>query len=335
MTQDVVIEGEGLRKLFRARAGGIASRFADADVFCHAVDGVTFQIRKGETFGLVGESGCGKTTTGLLLIKLIELTDGKVKFDGVDINSLNEDELKALRSKMQIIFQNPYDSLNSRMTILDIVAEPLRLLKIYDTEYEVVGRVKEVMEEMGLSPPEEFLHRFPHELSGGQRQRVGVARAFGPHPKFVVADEPVSMLDVSIRTGVLKVMKELIEKHETAFLFITHDLALARYMCERIAVMYLGRIMEIGPTEDVIHRSLHPYTKALIAAVPVPDPDAQRTEDIPIKGEVTSGIDLPEGCRFNPRCPYAKGVCFEEEPELVETGNNHSVACHRYQDLTE
>jgi peptide/nickel transport system ATP-binding protein len=189
------------------------------------------------------------------------------------------------------------------------------------------------MEEMGLTPPEEYLHRFPHELSGGQRQRVGVARAFGPRPKFVVADEPVSMLDISIRTSILKVMRELIEKHETAFLFITHDLALARYMCERTAVMYLGRIVEMGSTEDVIQGPLHPYTKALIAAVPAPDPEAKRTEKIPIKGEVTSGIDLPQGCRFNPRCLYAAGACLEVEPKLVETGNNHFVACHRYQEL--
>ena len=335
MTQEVVIEVENLRKLFRAKAGGITSRFADADLFVHAVDGVTFQIMKGETFGLVGESGCGKTTTGFLLIKLLELTDGVVKFDGVDINALSKEELRDMRRKMQIIFQNPYDSLNSRMTILDIIAEPLRLLNLFESEDDILARVKEVMEEMGLTPPEEYLHRFPHELSGGQRQRVGVARAFGPRPTFVVADEPVSMLDVSIRTGVLKAMKGLIEKHETSYLFITHDLALARYMCERIAVMYLGRIVEMGPTEEVIHGSLHPYTKALIAAVPVPDPDATRTEEIPIIGEVSSGIDLPQGCRFNPRCPYAAGICFEEEPILIQADIEHSVACHRYQDLVE
>jgi oligopeptide/dipeptide ABC transporter ATP-binding protein len=236
---------------------------------------------------------------------------------------------------MQSIFQNPYESLSPRFSVLDSVAEPLRLLKVLNNEDEVLARVKDTLKAVGLPQSDDFLDRYPHELSGGMRQRVGIARAYTLNPSFIVADEPVSMLDVSIRVGVLKVMKELVQKFQTAFLFITHDLALARYMCDRIGVMYLGRIVELGKTEDIIQNSLHPYTKALVSAVPNPDPDAKRTEEIPIAGEIPSGIILPKGCRFHPRCVYATSKCQETDPELLPTNNNHFVACIRFREINQ
>jgi peptide/nickel transport system ATP-binding protein len=253
----------------------------------------------------------------------------------VDLSTFSSRELKDLREEIQIVFQNPYESLSPRFSILDIVAEPLRLLGIMHDEAEIERKVIEDLEEVGLIPAEDFIDRFPHELSGGQRQRVGVARAFIVDPTFVVADEPVSMLDVSIRVGVLKIMRELTKQRGTAFLFITHDLALARVMCDRIAVMYLGRIVEQGPTEEVIHNPYHPYTKALIAGVPKPDPDARRTEELPIIGEVPSGIDIGTGCRFSPRCPYAIDKCKQIDPQLESAAEDHLVACIRFKELNK
>jgi peptide/nickel transport system ATP-binding protein len=333
LNDDIIIERINLRKYYLIR-GGIFQR-TEEQLFVRAVDDVSFKISSGETFGLVGESGCGKTTAGLLCISLLSKTSGTVRFKGVDLVTHDFGSLKKLRKEMQIIFQNPYDSLNPRFSILDSVAEPLRLLKILKSEDEVEEKVKEALKSVGLPFSENFLERYPHELSGGQRQRVGVARAFVLNPSFIVADEPVSMLDVSVRVGVLKIMKNLVKTLGTAFLFITHDLALARYMCDRIAVMYLGRIVEEGPTEQIIQNSLHPYTKALISAVPDPDPDAKRTEEIPIKGEVPSGIFLPKGCRFHPRCVHAKPVCQETDPELLKVNETHLVACIRYSEIND
>ncbi len=308
--------------------------FSSAEArFVHAVDGLSFKIHRGETFGLVGESGCGKSTTGLLLLHLLDKTSGEMYFKGEDITALSKREMQKIRKEIQIVFQNPYESLSPRFSILNIVAEPVKLLNIMHDEAEIEEKVKADLEEVGLIPAEDFMNRFPHELSGGQRQRVGVARAFIVDPVFVVADEPVSMLDVSIRVGVLKIMRELTRQRGTAFLFITHDLALARVMCDRIAVMYLGRIVEQGPTEDVIHKPFHPYTKALIAGVPKPDPDARRTEDLPIIGEVPSGIDIGTGCRFSPRCIYAVAKCNEIDPQLEQETEDHLVACIRYKDI--
>lgn len=323
----IVVNARNLTKHFPIKMGFFKSLLSEQTLAVHAVDSANFKIREEEIFGLIGESGCGKTTTGKLLIKLLEPTDGNILFRGKDITLLSEKETQKLRSKMQIIFQDPYESLNPRMSIYDIVSEPLHLQETASSEEEIVDKAHDIMEEMGLTPAEQFLYRYPHELSGGQRQRVAVARAFIIRPTFVVADEPVSMLDASIRTEVLKLIRSLTERFHVSYLYITHDIALARYMCDRIAIMYLGKIVEKGETEEVIKNPLHPYTEALLAAVPVPDPKARRSE-IVIKGQVPSAVNPPPGCRFHTRCPYAKEICREKEPEMTEVRNNRYVACH-------
>lgn len=331
MKNGVSIEVENLVKHFPVKLGFFKTLTMKQMPVVHAVDGVSFKIEEGEIFGLVGESGCGKTTTGRCILRLVEPTSGKLSFKGIDILSLStEHEMRKLRRKMQIIFQDPYESLNPRMSVFDIISEPVHIQKVVDSEREVREKVTEVLEELDLVPPEEFFYRFPHELSGGQRQRVAIARAFTLRPEFLVADEPVSMLDASIRSEVLKLLLAMQKRHNSAFLYITHDIALARHMCDRLAVMYLGKIVEKGDTEAIIQKPLHPYTKALIAAVPVPDPTARRTEVV-IKGEVPSAINPPSGCRFHTRCPYAMDRCKREEPPLLALNENRSVACHLHQ----
>lgn len=327
MKEDISIEAVNLKKYFPVKMGFFKTLLSKEAPKVHAVDDVSFKIRAKEIFGLVGESGSGKTTTGRLLLRLIEPTGGKVFFRGKDIATISEKEMRRIRRKMQIIFQDPYESLNPRMSVLDIISMPINIQKIAKSEEEVMERVTRVMEELELVPPEEFLYRFPHELSGGQRQRVAVARAFVLEPEFIVADEPVSMLDASIRSEVIHEILSLVKKVHCAFLYITHDIALTRYICDRISVMYLGKIVERGTTDDVIQKPLHPYTEALIAAVPVPDPTARRTE-IVIKGEMPSAINPPSGCRFHTRCPYAQDRCRKEEPELTAIGKDRYVACH-------
>jgi peptide/nickel transport system ATP-binding protein len=323
-----LFEVKNLKKWFPVRMGFLKTLISKSTLFVRAVDGVSFDIKKGEIFGLAGESGSGKTTTGKTLIKLIEPTDGKILFEGEDITFVPPKKVKPLRSKMQIIFQDPYESLNPFMTVRGIVEEPLMINGIVGDEME--RRIYKAMEDARLTPPEEFLLRYPHELSGGQRQRVAFARAMVLNPEFVVADEPVSMLDVSIRAEILNLIMELRDKRGVAFLYITHDLALARHICDRIAVMYLGKIVEMGSVEQVILNSLHPYTEALISAVPVPDPASKRIE-VRIKGEIPSPINPPSGCRFYTRCPvYIGDVCREREPLLVEVEKGHFVACHKY-----
>jgi peptide/nickel transport system ATP-binding protein len=324
---DAVVEVQGLKKYFPVKRGFLTSIVTGGEVYVKAVDDVSLYVKKGEVFGLAGESGSGKSTTGRLMLRLTDPTGGKIFFKGKDITRIPQKMLKPLRREMQIIFQDPYESLDPRMTIKEIVAEPIRIQHLAKTEDEVDERVKKILTDVEMTPPEEFMYRFPHELSGGQRQRIAVARAFVVDPEFVVADEPVSMLDVSIRAEVLNTMLDLVKQHQVSFIYITHDLALSKHICDRIAILYLGKVVEMGQTEEVINNPLHPYTQALIAAIPVPDPNYKRG-DLPISGEIPSPINPPLACRFHTRCPYAFQECTEEEPPLVELEPGHWAACH-------
>jgi len=327
--QETVIKALKLKKWFPVRRGFFETLVSRKQLFVRAVDGINFEVKKSEIFGLAGESGSGKTTTGRLLLRLIEPTGGKILFHGKDIAAIPEKKFKPLRRKIQIIFQDPYESINPRMTVFDILAEPLRVQGLAG-EVEVKEKVYKILEDVELTPPEEFFLRYPHELSGGQRQRVATGRGLILDPEFIVADEPVSMLDVSVRAEVLNLMFELIDKYHVSFLYITHDLALARHVCDRIAIMYLGKIMEKASIDKIVYEPLHPYTKALMAAVPVPDPTSRRTKAV-IKGEIPSPINPPSGCRFHTRCPEIMGdICRRKEPPLVDVGGGHYVACHKY-----
>ena len=326
MTEPLV-KVDRLTKLFPV-SRGMFRRPVD---FIHAVDGVSFEIAPGESLGLVGESGCGKTTTGRLLVKLMEATSGQILMhdDGsmIDVAHIGSDDLRRFRRRVQMIFQDPYESMNPRRTVFDTVSEPLAVQNIGSLR-EREDRVAQMLQLVGLTPPTTFLFRYPHELSGGQRQRVAIARALVLDPSFVVADEPTSMLDVSIRISIMELMLELADAFDVSYLYITHDLAVARYMCDRIAVMYLGKIVELGDTEEVLSNPLHPYTRALLSAVPVPDP-TYRKPPVEIKGGITKAINPPTECRFIERCPWATDVCHStEHPPLEDKGGGHFVACH-------
>ncbi len=320
MTEEILVV-ENLRKYFRSKTGLLGGK----PRIVRAVDGVTFTLREGETLALVGESGSGKTTTGRLVLRLYEPDDGKIIFDGTDITHLPEKKLRPLRRKMQMIYQDPYASLNPRIPIGEAIAEPLIAHNLATPE-EARKQALEMLEKVGLTPPEDFYHRIPAQLSGGQQQRAVIARAMILKPKLVVADEPVSMIDVSMRASILELLKQFQKEYGLAMIFITHDLSVARLIADRIAVMYLGKIVEEGPAEEILRKPLHPYTAALVTAAP--SIRRRRRKRFEIRGEIADPANPPPGCRFHPRCPLATQKCKKEEPQLKEIIPGRKVACH-------
>ncbi len=312
-----LLEVQHLKKYFKTNRGML-----------HAVDDVSFSIEKGKTLGLVGESGCGKSTTGRAILRLIEPTDGKVIFDGVDVASLKTREMRQMRQQMQLIFQDPFSSLNPRRTVSQLIREPIVLNKILTDKKAIENRVAELMETVGLA--QRLVNTFPHELDGGRRQRIGIARALAMNPKFIVCDEPVSALDVSIQAQILNLLKKLQKEMDLTYIFITHDLAVVNHFSDDIAVMYLGQIVEMAPAEELFEHPLHPYTQALLSAIPIPEVGANK-ERILLKGEITSPINPPDECRFAKRCQYVCEECRAKTPELKEVRPSHFVACPYYE----
>lgn len=290
----------------------------------HAVDDVSFHIDRGATLGMVGESGCGKSTTGRAILRLIEPSSGVIRFDGVQVNELSTAQMRDMRKRMQIVFQDPFSSLNPRMTVSQAIAEPLRLHHMIDDPHECTSRVLELMEIVGLAP--RLYNTYPHELDGGRRQRIGIARALALNPEFIVCDEPVSALDVSIQAQILNLLEDLQDSLGLTYLFITHDLSVVHHFSDDIAVMYLGKLIEKAPSDELFQRPMHPYTQALLSAIPIPSLHNRR-ERIIMKGEITSPIEPPKACRFASRCIHATQRCFHEEPSLIDKGNGHCVAC--------
>ena len=319
MTENL-LEVKNLVKHFPVR-GGVFSRVRN---YVKAVDGISFDVKPGETLGLVGESGCGKSTAGRSILRLIEPTSGEINFEGENICELSNEELRKRRRQMQIIFQDPYASLNPRMTIGSIVGEPLTIHKVAKGQ-ERKDRVEQLLHRGGLRP--EHIRRYPHEFSGGQRQRIGLARALALNPKLIIGDEPVSALDVSIQAQVINLLEDLQNDLGIAYVMIAHDLAVVQHVSDRIAVLYLGKFVELAEADELVSSPKHPYTEALLSAVPVPDPTV-KTERILLKGDVPSPVDPPSGCRFHTRCPYKEDLCDQEDPPMLEMSPGHTVACH-------
>ncbi len=323
--REILLEVTNLKKYFPITSGIIIQRHV-GDV--KAVDDISFFVYKGETLGLVGESGCGKSTTGRTVLQLYRPTAGSVKFEGIELSTLKGEDLRRTRRRMQMIFQDPYASLNPRMTVGRIISEPLIVHRVMNSNRERQERVEYLMDKVGLNPY--FVNRYPHEFSGGQRQRIGIARALALEPSFIVCDEPISALDVSIQAQVVNLLEELQDELGLTYLFIAHDLSMVRHICDRVAVMYLGKIVEVAETEELYTNPLHPYTQALLSAVPVPDPTVEeKRKRIILTGDVPSPINPPRGCNFNTRCPVAVDVCHGEDPGLVEIRPGHWVACYR------
>ena len=321
--KEVLIEVKDLKKYFKV----------GKNAYLKAVDGVNFKIYKGETLGLVGESGCGKTTCGKTVMGLYDATGGQVIFDGTDIHSLNKKEKKEFTKRAQIIFQDPYSSLNPRMTVGDIIGEGIDIHSLYKGEERTI-KIHELLELVGLN--KEHASRFPHEFSGGQRQRIGIARALAIEPEFIVCDEPISALDVSIQAQVVNLLIELQKKKNLTYLFIAHDLSMVKHISDRVGVMYLGNMVEFAASDELYSDPLHPYTNALMSAIPIPDPEEEKNKKrIPIEGEIPSPINPKPGCRFAARCRYATEACMKDTPELQEVKEGHFVACHRVKELNE
>lgn len=323
-SNDILIEVSNLKKYFPVKNTFMKSE----KKFVKAVDGVSFEIRKGETFGLVGESGCGKSTLGRTITRLYDVTDGDIFFEGTNIAKLNKKEMKEYYSKMQIIFQDPYSSLNPYMNVEELINEPLELHTTL-TKKERLEKTEYLLETVGLKKSD--MEKFPHEFSGGQCQRIGIARAISTEPKFVLCDEPISALDVSIQAQVVNMLEDLQEEMGLTYLFVAHDLSMVRHISDRIGVMYLGNIVEIGKSNDLYKNPLHPYTKALLSSIPIADPKrAREAVRKVIEGDIPSPMDIPSGCRFHTRCPYAKPICKEISPGIKFLEDGHSVACHLY-----
>ncbi len=328
VTEDLILQVNDLKMHFPITKGVLFQRQVGA---IKAVDGLTFNLRRGETLGLVGESGCGKSTTGRAILQLYRPTDGTVQFEGTELTEIKGEELRRMRRAMQMIFQDPYASLNPRMTVGSIVSEPLEVHNIGNSRKERQERVQELLKIVGLNPY--FVNRYPHEFSGGQRQRIGVARALAVNPSFIVCDEPISALDVSIQAQIINLLEDLQEELGLTYLFIAHDLSVVRHISDRIAVMYLGKIVELAERDELYANPMHPYTQALLSAVPIPDPVIENERKrIILEGDVPSPANPPQGCNFCTRCPRVMDICREQDPEFKDYGDGHFVACWLFED---